>query len=125
MNTSKRKILIIEDNQDIQELYKYAFEAGGYEVSLSKDGMAGLDETLNFKPDVILLDIMMPEMNGFEFLEALNNNEEIKDIPVAVITNLSQEQEKKKAIDKGASLYLEKSDFEGTDLVEKVNELFK
>jgi len=120
MNQQKRKLLLIEDNEDIQQIYKYSFESGGYEVKISGNGLVGITDIADYAPDVVLLDIMMPEMNGFEFLEALKNNTSIS-VPVVVISNLTQEQEKQKAMDNGADLYLIKSDFEGPDLVEKIN----
>ena len=121
---NKRKILIIEDNTDIQQLYKYAFEAGGYEVKASNNGLDGLNDAIEYKPYVILLDIMMPEMNGFEVLHAFTTNTSLS-IPVIITSNLSQENDKQKALQAGASLYLVKSDYEGPDLVAKVDEFMK
>ena len=118
---NQRKILIIEDNSDIQQLYKYAFEAGGYKVKTSNNGLDGMNDAVDFMPDVILLDIMMPEMNGFEVLRAFVANTSLS-IPVIVVSNLSQENDKQQAIQAGAALYLVKSDFEGPDLVAKVDE---
>ena len=118
---NKRKILIIEDNKDIQQLYRYAFEAGGYEVKASNNGLDGINDAVEYCPDVILLDLMMPEMNGFEVLSALTTNTSLT-TPVIVASNLSQENDKQKALQAGASLYLVKSDFEGPDLVAKVDE---
>jgi len=119
--TSQRKVLIIEDNSDIQQLYKLSFEAGGYKVKTSNNGLDGMNDAVDFMPDVILLDIMMPEMNGFEVLRAFVANTSLS-IPVIVISNLSQENDKQQAIQAGAALYLVKSDFEGPDLVAKVDE---
>ncbi|MEI7917837.1 MAG: response regulator [Candidatus Saccharibacteria bacterium] len=118
---NKRKILIIEDNSDIQQLYKYAFEAGGYEVKTSSNGLDGLNDAIEYQPDVILLDIMMPEMNGFEVLSAFTTNTSLS-MPIIITSNLSQESDKQKALTAGASLYLVKSDYEGPDLVAKVDE---
>jgi CheY-like chemotaxis protein len=73
MDEPKRKVLIVEDDEDLQQIYKYAFEDGGYEVKLSKDGLQGINDAADYIPDVVLLDIMMPEMNGYQFLDALNN----------------------------------------------------
>ena len=120
MSTTTRKILIVEDNEDLQQIYKFSFESGGYEVKISGNGLIGITEIVDYRPDVVLLDIMMPEMNGFEFLEALKNNTTIT-VPVVVVSNLTQEQEKQKAMANGADLYLIKSDYEGPDLVEKIN----
>lgn len=121
MSTPQRKILVVEDNPDLQQLYQLAFEAGGYEVKISGNGLTGITDVVDYAPDIVLLDIMMPEMNGFEFLEALSNNTSIK-IPVIVVSNLTQEQEKQKALENGAAMYLIKSDYEGPDLVAKLDE---
>ncbi len=118
---NKRKILIIEDNTDIQQLYKYAFEASGYVVKTSNNGLDGLNDAIEYQPDVILLDIMMPEMNGFEVLSAFTTNTSLS-MPIIITSNLSQESDKQKALTAGASLYLVKSDYEGPDLVAKVDE---
>lgn len=126
MDTPKRRVLIIEDNEDIQQLYQYAFEESNYEVKISGNGLAGINDVVEYVPDVVLLDIMMPEMNGFEFLEALKNNTSLKvQIPIVVLSNLTQEHEKEKALQNGADLYLVKSDYEGLDLVEKINTFLK
>jgi DNA-binding response OmpR family regulator len=126
MDKSKRRVLIIEDNEDIQQLYQYAFEESGYEVKISGNGLNGINDVVEYVPDVVLLDIMMPEMNGFEFLEALKNNTSLKvQIPIVVLSNLTQEHEKEKALQNGADLYLVKSDYEGLDLVEKINSFLK
>ncbi len=120
MSEAKRKILIIEDNTDIQQLYRYAFEAEGYDVKTSNNGLDGITDAVELVPDIILLDVMMPEMNGFEVLEALKNNTSLK-LHVIVISNLTQDQEKQKALQRGADMYLIKSDYEGPDLVAKVS----
>ncbi|MFZ2125600.1 MAG: response regulator [Candidatus Saccharimonadales bacterium] len=126
MDTPKRKVLIIEDNEDIQQLYQYAFEESNYNVKISDNGLNGINDVVEYVPDVVLLDIMMPEMNGFEFLEALKNNTSLeKQIPIVVLSNLTQEHEKEKALQNGADLYLVKSDYEGLDLVEKINDFLK
>lgn len=126
MDKPKRKILIIEDNEDIEQLYQYAFEESNYDVKISSNGLDGINDIIKYVPDVVLLDIMMPEMNGFEFLEALKNNTFLKKkIPIIVFSNLTQEHEKEKALQNGADLYLVKSDYEGLDLVEKVNNFLK
>jgi DNA-binding response OmpR family regulator len=126
MDKPKRKVLIIEDNEDIQQLYQYAFEESNYDVKISGNGLNGINDVVEYVPDVVLLDIMMPEMNGFEFLEALKNNTSLKvQIPIVVLSNLTQEHEKEKALQNGADLYLVKSDYEGLDLVEKVNNFLK
>lgn len=119
-----KKVLIIDDNQDIQIIFAAAFEAAGYEVHTSKDGLMGITEVSEINPDIIILDIMMPEMSGYEFLTALKNNTSLGNVPVIVFSNLSQEKDKQEAIDKGARMALTKSDYSADQLVEIVNEFF-
>lgn len=114
-----KKVLIIEDNKDLQELMQYAFEDAGYEVKLSDDGLVGITDIIDYRPTFVVLDIMMPEMNGYEFLSALKNNTSIR-VPVAVVSNLAQEEDKKKALDAGADLFLVKADYEVPDLVREI-----
>jgi DNA-binding response OmpR family regulator len=116
---STRKILIIEDNLDIQEIYRLAFEEAGYTVMISINGLLGITDIVDFMPDVVVLDIMMPEMNGYEFLKALKNNTSLS-IPVVVVSNLAQESDRQQALDAGAVAYLVKADYSSDELVAKV-----
>ena len=118
----KAKVLIIEDNEDLNDMFNIAFEAKEYEVETSLNGMDGITKAAEWKPDVILLDIMMPQMNGYEVLSALKNN---TSLPTKVVINsyLEQEGDTQKAMDMGADLYLKKSEytpFEAVDEVEKL-----
>lgn len=115
----KKKVLIIEDNIDLQELYKIYFEEKWFEVYSAYDWLRWIVETVEKKPDIILLDIMMPEMNWFEVLESIKNQTSIA-TPIIVLSNLSKDLDIKKAMDWWASLYLKKSDYDWDELVEKV-----
>ena len=116
-----KKVLIIEDNLDIQEVFRYAFEDAGYEVKTSDNGLLGITEIVDYRPTVVVLDIMMPEMSGYDFLSALKNNTSIK-VPVVVVSNLAQDQDKKRSLEAGADLFLVKSDFDGPELVARIEE---
>ena len=94
----KKKILIIEDNLDLQEIYKINFEAAGFLTYVCTDGMKGLTKLLGEKFDVILLDIMMPKMDGFEVLETIKRQSSIT-VPVVICSNLSQESDIKRAFE--------------------------
>lgn len=115
----KKKVLIIEDNIDLQELYKIYFEEKWFEVYSAYDWLRWIVETVEKKPDIILLDIMMPEMNWFEVLESIKNQTSIA-TPIIVLSNLSKDLDIKKAMDWWASLYLKKSDYDWDELVETV-----
>lgn len=111
--------MIIEDSKDLQEIYKLSFESIGCEVVQAMDGLEGISTVLDIKPDVILLDITMPGMDGFTFLKLLKGNTDIN-VPVIVCTNLSDEETNKKALAAGAVAVLLKSDYTGKQLVERV-----
>ena len=119
-----KKVLIVDDNQDIQVILSAAFEAAGYEVHVSKDGLVGITDVVDIHPDIIILDIMMPELSGYEFLTALKNNTSLGEVPVIVFSNMSQEKDKQDAIAKGARMALTKSDYSADQLVEIVNDFF-
>lgn len=122
MNEDKLKVLIIEDNEDLNEMFKTAFEEKGYDVEISLNGMDGITKAPEFDPDVILLDIMMPQMDGYEVLQALKNNSSLK-AKVVINSNLEQDKDADKALKLGADLYLKKSEYTPFEAVEKVEEL--
>ena len=116
-------MLIVEDNRDISDIYKHLFIDAGYEVRTARNGLDGIVDAVDFQPDIILLDLMMPEMSGFEFLNALRNNTSISPY-VIVVSNLSQQNDIDVAKASGAHEYLRKSDFVGDDLVKEVARLY-
>jgi len=86
------KIAIIEDDQAISQMYRFKFEADGYEVETAENGKLGLELAKNMKPDIILLDLMMPEMNGDEMLAELRKTPVGKDIKVIILTNKGEQE---------------------------------
>lgn len=115
-----KKIMIIDDDRDLQDIYKINFEMAGYEVMQEVDGLDGISSVVDKKPDVILLDINMPNMDGFAFLKAMKDNTDIN-IPVVVCSNLSDKETYAKALAAGAVAVLLKVDHSGKQLVEKIN----
>lgn len=116
---NRKRVMIIEDDPGLQEIYKINFESAGYEVLIEGDGLSGASEVVDKQPSVILLDIMMPNMNGFDFLKAVKENTDL-DIPVIVCSNLSDKETQDKAFASGASAVLLKVDYSGKELVQKV-----
>lgn len=86
------KIAIIEDDQAISQMYRLKFDAEGYEVETAANGKIGLDLAEHMRPDIILLDLMMPEMNGDEMLEKLRATDWGKDIKVIILTNVGEQE---------------------------------
>lgn len=119
MTNIPRKVLIIEDNADLQDIYQLAFQDAGYDVKISGNGLLGITDIVEYAPDVVVLDIMMPEMNGYDFLRALKHNTSIS-VPVVVVSNLAQDQDRQQALTAGATAYLVKANYTGSELVEEV-----
>jgi DNA-binding response OmpR family regulator len=117
-----KKILIIDDHADIREMYQSALGAHGYDVISEENGLKGAMRAINFKPDLILLDIMMPQMDGFAVLEALNQNDDLF-CKVVVISNLGDDEGIRKALDLGAVKYMVKSDFTPDEFVAEINKI--
>ena len=114
------KILITEDNGDLANVYKLKFEQEGFEVRVVNDGSKCMDAIREFKPDIVLLDIMLPNMDGFKILAEIKTDPDLKHIPVIVWTNLSEEQDVQKIKDMGADDYLLKVLYMPQEVVEKV-----
>ncbi len=118
------KILIAEDDKFLVSAYKLKFEKEGEEVEVAFDGQEALEKLKSFKPDVVLLDLMMPKMDGFEVLEKLNK-EGTMSVPIIVASNLGQAEDVERAKKLGAIDYVVKSDIALDDLVAKVKSYAK
>lgn len=125
MADKKIHVLLIEDDNFLVNIYKTKFEMEGFKVSVSENGEAGLVEIKKKKPDIVLLDILLPKMDGFTVLEKVKNDKEIKDIPVILLTNLGQKDDVQKGLDLGAADYLIKAHFKPSETVDKVRKVLK
>ena len=119
----KIKILLIEDDPFLLSMYSTKFEIEGYAVACAEDGVKGLKMSAVELPSIILLDIMMPKMNGFEVLEGLKKVETTKNIPVILLTNLNQKNEIERGLALGANDYLIKAHFMPSEVVEKIRQV--
>lgn len=115
-----KKILCVEDEEALQKTLGEVLKQEGYEVVSAFDGENGLNLVNSEKPDLILLDLIMPKMNGFEVLKKLKANEKTKEIPVIVLTNLESIGDVGKAIEAGATTYLVKVQYSLDEVLEKV-----
>lgn len=115
-----KKTLVIEDDSFFADVLKSKLESQGYEVECASDGLEGFNKIKEFKPDIVLLDILLPSMNGYEILEKKNNDPSIKDIPVVVISNSGQPVEIERVLELGADDYLIKAQFGPDEVMDKI-----
>lgn len=115
-----KKILLIEDEEIMIDLLQKKLTKEGYEISVARDGEEGLKAMREVKPDLILLDIIMPKMGGFEVMEEMGKDKNLKDIPVIVISNSGQPVELDKAQKLGAKDWLIKTEFDPQEVINKV-----
>jgi len=116
----KSKVLIIEDDSFISDMYRIKLESEGFDVIVAPDGLQGLDSASKERPDLILLDVVMPKMDGFTVLQNLKGNPEIQKIPVVMLTNLGQKDSVEKGLKLGAQDYIIKAHFTPLEVVDKV-----
>ena len=116
----KIKVLLIEDDKMIIDMYTLKFTQEGFDVMQAENGAEGLKAAEKVNPDVILLDIILPQMDGFTVLKSLKEKDELKDIPVVLLTNLGQDGDVKKGLELGANDYLIKANFTPAQVVDKV-----
>ncbi len=114
------KVLVVEDEEILLTGLKEELESGGYTVQGASDGVEGLEKVKSFKPELILLDLLMPKMDGMEMLQKLKADSETRDVPVVILTNLSDYEKISEALSLGAMDYLVKANYKLEDLLEKV-----
>ena len=125
MADNKTKILIIEDDPFLLNMYATKFELENFKVLVAEDGEKGLKMAGQEMPEIILLDIILPKMNGFEVLKGLKKEKKLSDIPVILLTNLSQKNEIEEGLALGAKDYLIKAHFMPSEVVDKIKAVLK
>lgn len=115
----EKRLLVIDDEVDIGETVKIRLEANGYSVNLAYDGLDGIAKAVKTRPDLILLDILMPQVDGFEVCRRLRKIPETQNIPIIMLTAIKSPESLQKAKEAGAQDYLAKP-FESGELVEIV-----
>jgi len=120
-----KKILFIEDEFTLQKSMGEFLEKAGFKIIQALDGEIGLNLAEKEKPDLILLDLILPKISGFEVLKRLKENKETKDIPVIILTNLEESTDVGKSLELGATTYLVKSDQSLDDVLERIKETLR
>ncbi|OGZ67637.1 MAG: hypothetical protein A3C58_00995 [Candidatus Staskawiczbacteria bacterium RIFCSPHIGHO2_02_FULL_34_10] len=117
-----KKILVVEDDSKMRKMLVDAFKDSGFKVEQAENGEEGLKVALDFKPDSILLDLMMPIMDGLTMLNRLKEEEWGKNIPVTILTNSGESSKIAEALEKGVCKYIIKSDLSIDDIVKRIGE---
>lgn len=118
-----KKILFIEDESTLQKTLGDVLAQGNYKVISALDGKIGLRLAKSEKPDLILLDLVLPKMHGFEILRELKKDPETEEIPVIILTNLEKMEDVEKAIELGAKTYLVKTQYKIEEIMDKIKKV--
>lgn len=114
------KIAIVEDDQVISQMYRIKFEADGFDVETAENGKLGLELVKTMNPAIVLLDLMMPEMNGDEMLTLMRKTDWGKDVPVIILTNMGEAEVPKEVLDLGVKKVILKADMTPKQVVDLV-----
>lgn len=126
MNKNKKAlVLIIEDDSYISDMYRIKLESENFEVVTAKDGIIGIGIIEKQKPDIVLLDIVMPKIDGFSVLKTIKKNPELKEIPIVLLTNLSQKENVERGFELGADSYIIKAHFTPSEVVKKIKDILE
>ncbi|OGD57137.1 hypothetical protein A2V71_01740 [Candidatus Berkelbacteria bacterium RBG_13_40_8] len=119
------RVIMVDDDKMLVDMYKERLELAGYNVVVSRNGEEGLAKVREEKPDIVLLDIMMPKINGYEALASLKSDPQTKDIPVIMLSALMRDFNREKAVEAGADDYLIKSEAMPSDVITKIEQVLQ
>lgn len=122
LSAKPKKILIVEDDDALANVYTTRLQAEGFDTKRVPNGEDALAVTVSYSPDLILLDVMMPKVSGFDVLDILRNTPETTNVKVIMLTALSQDADRERALSMGADDYLVKSQVVIADVVDKIKE---
>lgn len=125
MADKKISVLIVEDEKMLADMYSTKFKMEGFDASTANDGVAGLEAIKEVKPDIILLDVIMPKLDGFAVLKELRSTGLADHTPVLLLTNLGQDEDVKRGKELGATDYFVKANHTPAEVVMKVKEILK
>lgn len=121
-NTQSKKVLLVEDDDNLAQVYAMRLQAEGFIIQRVPNGEDALVSALQFKPDLILLDAMMPKVSGFDVLDILRNTPETSAVKIIMLTALSQDSDRERAMSMGVDEYLVKSQVVIADVIKKIKE---
>lgn len=122
MGNSNKKVLIVEDDRDVSRVYEIKLAQLGVETILTTDGEEGFEKISSEKPDLVMLDLMLPKKDGFWVLEEMKKDPELSKIPVIALSNLGQDQDRERVFELGAKEYLIKPNTSIADIMEKIKQ---
>ena len=125
MKNASKTVLIVDDDPFILDMYVLKFREEGFRVEVASDGKKAFEQIKEVHPDVVLLDIVMPLMDGFEVLNKVKQDDALKNIPIILLTNLGQKEDTERGTSLGASDYIIKAHFTPSEVVSKVKEFLK
>jgi len=105
MTEKKKKILVVDDSQDMRSILSMRFRINGYDVIMAQDGQEGLDKIKEEMPNLVILDLMLPKIDGYEVCRMLKFDDKYKNIPIIILSALDQQEDREKAIGSGADAY--------------------
>ena len=118
-----RKILIVDDDDFLLEMYAIKFRQSGFHVEVAQNGKKALEQIPVYEPDIILLDVVMPSIDGFEVLSEIKNKKMVPHATIIMLTNLGQKDDTERGLRLGADAYVIKAHFTPTEVVEKVKKM--
>lgn len=118
-----KKILLVEDDPFLIDIYGTKFKESGFELEIVSDGSEVISKAKEMKPDVVVLDIVLPQMDGWEVLKGLREEESLKDLKIIILSNLGQKEEVEKGIAMGAISYLIKAHYTPSEVVEEIKKI--
>ncbi|MBU0670630.1 MAG: response regulator [Patescibacteria group bacterium] len=125
METKKKKILFIDDDNFLRAVFGKSLKDSGFEVETAENGKTGFEKLKTFSPDLVLLDLVMPEYTGFDFLKLKNEEGKHKDIPVVIVSSMAQQEDIERAMEMGAVDYMTKDSMSLRVADKKIEKWFK
>ncbi len=125
MPDNQKRVLIVEDDDLLSQMYLASLATANFQVRLEKDGLSGWDALQTFVPSLIILDIMLPKLNGLEILAKIRADARLKSVPVIVMSSLASDIDKKRATEAGATAYWVKNEVNMVDFAGKINAFIK